>query len=76
MQKIIGTKTFDTKTASIVKKITHGAYGDPNGFETTLYQTDNGDFFLYAFGGSESAYAKESITVFSKQRAEEFLKNS
>lgn len=76
MVKTIKMKTYDTEKSSIVKKITHGGYGDPKGFETTLYQTKNGDYFLYTYGGKESVYAKESITAFSKQRAEEFLKNS
>ena len=76
MKKTIKTKTYDTETAEVVKKITHGAYGDPKGFETTLFRSENGDYFLYTFGGSESVYAKEAITAFSKQRAEEFLKNS
>lgn len=76
MVKTIKTKTYDTATAHVVKKITHGAYGDPKGFETTLFQTKDGDYFLYTYGGSESVYAKEAITAFSKQRAEEFLKNS
>lgn len=76
MTKTIKMKTYDTSKASVVKKITHGAYGDPKGFETTLFQTPEGDYFLYTYGGKESVYAKEAITAFSKQRAEEFLKNS
>lgn len=76
MVKTIKMKTYDTEKSEVVKKITHGAYGDPKGFETTLLKTKNGDYFLYTNGGAESVYAKESITPFSKQRAQEFLKNS
>lgn len=76
MIKTIRNKTYDTTTAKTVKKLTYGAYGDPKGFETTLYQTPEGDYFLYAYGGSESDYAKETITAFSKLRAQEFINNN
>ncbi len=70
------TKTFDTETATIVKKVVSGAFGDPAGYENTLYQTPEGDFFLYTNGGEASAYAKESIISFTKARAAEWLKNN
>ena len=76
MRKTVKSKVYDTATAQIVKKLTHGAYGDPAGFETTLYQTPEGDYFLYAYGGAESDYAKEEITPFSKLKAKEFLDNT
>lgn len=76
MVKTIKSKTYDTSNAEVVKKITHGAYGDPKGFETTLFMTKEGDYFLYTYGGKESVYAKESITAFTKQRAEAFISNS
>ena len=73
MKKTIKTKIYDTETARIVKKLTYGAYGDPKGFETTLYQTPEGDYFLYTYGGKDSDYAKEDITAFSIQKALQFL---
>ena len=75
MVKTIRGKRYDTSEAIIVRKHTYGAYGDPCGFETTLYQSPNGDYFLYTFGGSESAYAKEKITPFTRAQADEFINN-
>ncbi len=76
MIKVTKTKVFNTETATVVKKVTVGSFGDPAGFETTLYQTPEGDFFLYTFGGSESAYAEEKIVSYTKARAQEWLANN
>lgn len=69
MVKKTKTKVFDTDTATVVKKVTSGAYGDPAGYEATMYQTPEGDFFLYTNGGAESAYKEEKITSFCKAKA-------
>lgn len=76
MVKATKTKTYDTETATVVKKVTFGAFGDPAGYETTMFQTPEGDFFLYTNGGSESAYKEEKITAYSKAKAAEWLKNN
>lgn len=76
MIKATKTKTYDTEKSKVVKKVTCGVYGDPKGFETTMYQTKEGDYFLYTFGGSESPYSTEKITTFTKAKAEEWLKNN
>lgn len=76
MVKTTKTKTFDTETATVIKKVSVGAYGDPAGYEETLYQTPEGDFFLYVNGGAESVHPKEAITSFSKSKANEWLKNN
>lgn len=73
MIKETKTRIFDTETATIVKKINYGTYGHPAGFETTLYQTPDGYFFLYTYGGPLSPYKKEKITSFSKPKAAEWL---
>ena len=54
MQKIICKKVYDTQTATLIKKVTVGVYGDPKGYEESLYQTESGHFFLYTNGGAES----------------------
>ena len=69
MVKSTKTKVYDTEKASIVKKVTCGVYGDPAGYETTMYQTPEGDYFLYTNGG-------ESITAYTKAKAAEWLKNN
>ncbi len=76
MVKTTKTKTYDTDTATVVKKVTCGVFGDPAGYEMTMYKTPTGDYFLYTFGGTESAYATEKITAYSKAKAEEWLKNN
>ena len=76
MIKTIRTKTYNTENASIVKKVTHGYWGDPAGYEKTLFRTPDGEFFLYTFGGSASAFAKESIVALTKVKADEWIKNN
>ncbi|MCI9010161.1 MAG: hypothetical protein HFE27_03140 [Clostridia bacterium] len=73
MIKATKTKTYDTEKATVVKKVTHGYYGDPAGYEETMYQTPEGDYFLYTYGGEASAYAKEKITTFTKANAQKWL---
>ena len=72
MQKVICKKVYDTETATLIKKVTFGNYGDANGYEETLYQTESGSYFLYTNGGEESKYAKEDIKRMSAAKAEEW----
>ena len=74
MQKIICGKIYDTDASNIVKKITSGKYGDPAGYEETLYITDAGNYFFYTNGGEDSKYPAENIKRVSKTAAEEWLK--
>ena len=76
MVKTTKTKTYDTATASVVKKVVYGAYGDPDGYETTMYQTPEGDFFLYTYGGETSPYPEESITAYTKVNAKKWLEEN
>ena len=50
MQKIICKKEYDTETATMVKKYTYSYFGDPAGYEETLYQTPAGLYFLHVLG--------------------------
>ena len=68
MVKSTKTKTYDTETATVVKKVTIGAYGDPAGYETTMYQTPEGDYFLYTNGGAASDYKKKRSRLTQKQK--------
>ena len=61
MKKIICKKEYDTEKATVVKKVTSGEFGDPAGYEETLYVTAEGKYFLYLNGGKELIHAKESI---------------
>ena len=72
MKKIICGTEYDTAASTVVKKVTNGYYGDPAGYEETLYVTADGKYFLYTNGGEESKYPKEAITRMSAAKAEEW----
>ena len=74
MIKKTKTKVFDTDTASVLKKATYGEFGDPAGYEETLYQTPEGDYFMYTNGGPESPYKGDKIASACKAKALEMLK--
>lgn len=73
MKKIICKVEYDTEASELVAKRSHGAFGDPAGYEESLYKTAGGKFFLYTFGGPESQYAEESIKRMSAAKADEWL---
>lgn len=75
MKKIICKVEYDTEASAVVKKHTVGAYGDPSGYEETLYVTEGGKYFLYTNGGAESDYPTEGIKRLSKDKADEWLAN-
>lgn len=74
MQKIICKKVYDTETSTLIKKVTYGEFGSPDGWEESLYQTESGNFFLYTNGGAESKYTTENITRMSAAKKDEWLK--
>ena len=74
MKKIICKKEYDTDNAEIVNKYIRGFIGDMDGFEETLYKTNDGLYFLYTKGGPKSPYPTEGIKRMSKSAAEEWLK--
>ena len=76
MKKVTKTKVYDTETAEIVKKVTYGTFGDPAGYETTLYMTAAGDYFLYTNGGATSAYPEEKIAAMTKAAAKKWLEEN
>ena len=75
MKKIICKVEYDTENAELVLKRTSGEFGDPAGYEETLYKTADGKFFLYVNGGAESIYAEENIKRMSAAKANEWLEN-
>ena len=74
MKKIICKVDYDTENAELIQKKVNGDFGDPKGYEETLYKTADGKFFLYVNGGEESPYAKEDIKRMSAAKADEWLK--
>ena len=73
MQKTICKKVYDTEASTLIKKVTFGNYGDPAGYEESLYQTATGNYFLYTNGGAQSKYTKEDITRMSAEKANVWL---
>ena len=73
MIKSICNKVYDTDNSVIVKKHVNGQFGDPNGYEETLYMTSDGYYFLYENGGESSIYPKENIRRMSKASAESWI---
>ena len=74
MKKVICKVEYDTAVAELVKKNTFGAFGDPAGYEESLYKTADGKFFLYVNGGVESVYPEENIKRMSAEKADEWRK--
>ena len=75
MKKIISKREYDTDASTLIEKRTSGAFGDPAGYEETLYQTAKGYYFLYTNGGEASPYKKEDIKCVSAAKAEAWLNN-
>lgn len=73
MKKVICKKEYDTEKSTLVKKVTCGAYGCPEGYEESLYQTESGSYFLYTNGGASSKYPKEDITRMGAEKAKAWL---
>ena len=75
MKKTIAKKEYDTETAILIKQFTFSYFGDPAGYEETLYQTPDGFFFVYVCGGSNSIHSEENIFRLGKSKVDEWLKN-
>ena len=75
MKKIICKREYDTETATLVKKCSVGYFGDPAGYEETLYQTPEGLYFLYVCGGPASPYVEEDIQRLAKTKVDAWVKS-
>lgn len=73
MKKIICKREYDTETATLVKKSSVGYFGDPAGYEETLYQTPEGLYFLYVNGGAQSPYPAEDIQRMAKTKVQAWV---
>ena len=68
MKKIICKVEYDTENAQLIGKFTSGEFGDPAGYEESLYETTDGKFFIYVNGGAESIYPTEDIKRLAKDK--------
>ena len=73
MKKVICKVEYDTDKAELVKKYSSGEFGDPEGYEESLYQTASGAYFLYVNGGENSPYPTENIKRIAKNKVEAWL---
>lgn len=69
MQKVICKKVYDTEQSLLIKKVTFGYFGSADGYEESLYRTQDGLFFLYVNGGKESKRPKEDVIRMSAEKA-------
>lgn len=74
MKKVICKREYDTDVAKLMIKYTSGEFGDPKGYEESLYEMPDGKLFLYLNGGEASVHPKENIKSISKEKAEIWLK--
>ncbi len=74
MKKTVRGKTYDTAEMAIVNKFVHGNFGDPAGYEETLYVAENGTYFLYLNGGEKSPYPVEKLVSLTKAKAQAWEK--
>ena len=75
VKKIICKKEYDTETATLIQKCTVGSFGDPAGYEESLFQTPEGLYFIYGVGGEASIYPTEDIQRLAKTKVKEWKEN-
>lgn len=73
MKKTIANVLYDTDTSELIHKHTCGMVGDSDGYEESLYKTEQGKYFLYVNGGPDSPYHEENIKRISPVKADEWL---
>ena len=72
MKKVICKVEYDTEASELIQKKSFGSFGDPAGYEESLYKTQDGKLFLYVNGGEASPYAEENIKRMSAAKAKEW----
>ena len=72
MKKVLCNVEYDTDASELIQKKVFGVFGDPKGYEESLYKTQDGKFFLYGFGGSESPYKKETIKRLAESKVSDW----
>jgi len=65
---------YDTEKAEALGNRSYGSYGDPFGYEETLYKTKGGLYFFWGIGGEESPYKNGAdIRPVSEEEAKAWL---
>ena len=66
---------YDTTKAEALGNKAFSVYGDPAGYEETLYKTKGGLYFLWGLGGADSPYnSGEDIRPITEKQAKAGLK--
>lgn len=73
MKLKIGRKVYDTEKSTLVGKNAQGNFGEPTGFEETMYKKGDNDFFLAVSGGLESQYPEEDLIPLETEDAKEWI---
>ncbi|MDE6585223.1 MAG: hypothetical protein K2K80_00900 [Clostridia bacterium] len=73
MCKEINNVLYDTETSTVDKKFTFGKPGDPDGYEETLYITNEGKYFIYTNGGHLSKYPMENIVPIERENVKDWM---
>ncbi len=73
MCKEINDILYDTTSSTIDKKFTYGKPGDADGYEETLYITNDGKYFIYTNGGPMSKYTTENITAIEREDVKNWI---
>ncbi len=69
MQKTVKGKAYDTEVMQIVKKVTVGSYGDPDGYEEILFKAEDGTtFFMPTAARAPSTAARASRRLPKRKR--------
>jgi hypothetical protein len=66
-------KTPNLETATEIRRVAKGYFGDPHGYEEILFRTRNNRYVLVQKGGHESPFPEEKITQILKKDAEAWL---
>ena len=73
MTKTICKVVYDTEKSTIIRKVVSGQFGDPTGYEETLYQTESGAYFIYVNGGADSIHPTEDIKRIAKTKVDAWI---
>ena len=77
IKKFEGKKhSYDTEASEVLGSRAYSYYGDPAGYEETLYRTKGGLYFLWGLGGEESPYKEGAdIRPISEKDAKKWLED-
>jgi hypothetical protein len=73
MKRTIRGIEYDTETAELIRRFASGSWGDPAGYEESLYKTPGGKYFVYTNGGADSPYTAEKIACIAASKVEAWL---